>query len=72
LETNEAPVKTGASWCFEWCSAYLRPTTRFTFVPWALTAPGLGLWPITRPARVERARRMRPTEQCFERIFVFA
>jgi len=51
---------------------YLRPTTRFTLVPRASLLPGLGLWASTRPTRLERARRMRPTEQCLARIRVRA
>src|SRR5439155_22884592 len=49
-------------------SAYLRPTTRFTGKFRRLTAPGLGLWPITRPGCLERARRMVPTLQCALRM----
>ena len=37
-----------------------------------MTTPGLGFWPITRPTRLERARRTRPTEQFALRILVFA
>ena len=38
----------------------------------AATAPGLGLWPMTRPARRERTRRTLPTEQWRLRIRCFA
>src|SRR4029079_12256263 len=51
---------------------YLRPITSLTGKPRGLTLSALGLWPITRPGRLERARRMRPTEQCALRIRVFA
>src|ERR1043165_9606654 len=35
-------------------------------------APDLGLCAITRPTRLECARRIRPTEQCLDRIRCFA
>ena len=50
--------------------AYPRPTSRLTGKPLRLTAPGLGLCPMTRPRsdRLVRTRRTRPTEQLALRI----
>src|SRR5438874_13451389 len=64
-----APVRRALPSCRR---RYLRPTTRLTLKPRAWCVPALGLCPMTRPTRLERARRMRPTEQCALRIFVFA
>ena len=49
---------------------YPRPTSRLTGKPRRLTAPGLGLCPMTRPRsdRLVRTRRTRPTEQLALRI----
>jgi TolB protein len=46
-----------------------RLTTKFTFVPTANTRPARGFCEAIRPrARLDHARRMRPTEQCATRI----
>ena len=52
------------------CLVDYRPTSRLTGKPLRLTAPGLGLCPITRPRsdRLVRTRRTRPTEQLALRI----
>ena len=52
------------------CLVDYRPTSRLTGKPLRLTAPGLGLCPMTRPRsdRLVRTRRTLPTEQLALRI----
>ena len=50
----------GGSGCHSCCHhgnrcVYLRPSTRFNLLPRASLLPGLGLWGITRPTRLQRS-----------------
>src|SRR5438876_10056328 len=58
-------TREGGSEGLETASAYgyLRPSTRLTLLPRASLLPDLALWAITRPTRLDRARRLRPTDK---------